>query len=269
MSQYISRIYIKVKCSSTWSRFKDVAINEIHLEELEKINRASFTIDGSYSEGELEDVVERISQKLGTDGIVIADTTNVNIDTYEYCVYYLGEGVKIDFFEGDHKKYNMFFETDIANVPEWLNYGKFSLSKREQEQLFQCGIVSYSKGSRIVYEAVPEIVEIKNQILLRHTSEEKRIAVIETLETLDKVELACTKGTKEEPRVIEVLCKGEVIGCLPSDEGDVLYPFLASNHLQYQAYITHIVPLSKRNKHASSPIVEIRIDAIKTNIEGR
>jgi len=51
------------------------------------------------------------------------------------------------------------------------------------------------------------------------------------------------------------------LGYFPSDITDKIITFLINNQLNYTAKIVEVVPLSKRNKNAKSPIVAISIEA--------
>ena len=52
-----------------------------------------------------------------------------------------------------------------------------------------------------------------------------------------------------------------VIGSLPSDVSDELATLMDAKKLKYTAKVLKLVPLSKRNAHAKSPIVIIGIEA--------
>ena len=67
------------------------------------------------------------------------------------------------------------------------------------------------------------------------------------------------KSVAENPLLLEVMSEEGSLGYLPSDVGDQLAPLLMNKRLIYRAVVEEVVPLSKRNKHAKSPIVAISI----------
>ena len=94
MSQYSSRIQIKVVSPEVWNKFKDVDDAEFELAELADQGYTAFVLDDwSCVESELEGIVSALAKTLGTDGVIIADTTNINVDPYAYIVYSAGYGV--------------------------------------------------------------------------------------------------------------------------------------------------------------------------------
>ena len=96
MSQYYSRIHIKVSSIKVWERFE--GNNDFDLQDIisfltfsGKEGSTSCVLDDwSWRELELEDMVKALAKVLDRDGIVIADTHNINVDRYNHCVYYLG-----------------------------------------------------------------------------------------------------------------------------------------------------------------------------------
>ena len=266
MSQYTSRINVRVSSPSIWNRFVDTDDAEFDLANLADTKCTSFVIDGEWScfESELEGIVEALSKTLKTEGIIIADTTNINVDPYNYCVYYFGGSVKTAYFGDYSSRCNMNWDTNIGDIAGWINYGKFSLTAKEKDQLLRCGVASYTSGSKVVFEEFSQTIEIADRLLLRGTGCENRAEHIETVKVLDEVGLSCAKATADDSHLVEVICKGKSIGYLPSDAGDELYPLLAAKRLDYEARIIKVVPLSKRNKHAKSPIVKIHIEAAKS-----
>ena len=64
-----------------------------------------------------------------------------------------------------------------------------------------------------------------------------------------------------DPLRLEVMSNCGSLGYLPSSVSDVIAPALLNKKLAYSARIADLVKLSKRNKHAKSPIVAISINA--------
>lgn len=143
MSQYSSRLHIKVSSPEVWRRFRGEGEYDAGLDMVEFADTkdTSFIIDADvgWSEGELDGIVVALAEILGKDGIVIADTTNINVDSYNYCVLYLGEGIHSDVYDCGNKC-EMHDETDISDIVDWLSYGEFNISNEEREQMSKCGI---------------------------------------------------------------------------------------------------------------------------------
>lgn len=96
MSQYFSRFHIKVTSPEVWKRFEDEDDADWDLASLAEKKTTSWIIDeSSYDEDELEGIVPALAKTRGSDGIIISDTTNINVDPYNYCVFYLGDKVKV------------------------------------------------------------------------------------------------------------------------------------------------------------------------------
>ena len=257
MSQYTSRLHIKVSSPKVWSKFKDEDDSGFDLAKLAETDSASFVIDSEWSvmEDELTGIVQALSETLGEEGIIIADTTNINVDPYNYCILYLGAHVRTKEFAWG-KKASMHFETNINDIPAWLSYGGFDVSKKEKEVLFHCGITVVGKR----FEKFSTNLEIPGQIYLRETSFEKRPDVIEKTSVGEEVYFVHSKDSYD-PLRLEVMSNIGSLGYLPSEVRDQITPVFLNKRLRYTANVTEVVPKSKRNKHARSSIVTIRIDA--------
>lgn len=144
MSQYYSRLHIKVRSPEIWNRFKEEDDASFGLAELAETNHTSFVSDDErpYTEDELFGIVNALAETLDVDGIIIADTTNVNVDPYNSCVYYLGDHVHAEDFiiDFDGDKCEMHDEVGIGDILDWLDYGEFSISQKEKDVLSRCGI---------------------------------------------------------------------------------------------------------------------------------
>ena len=270
MSQYTSRIHIKVTSPSVWGKFAEADDAEFDLAELENSNTTSFIIDGEWScfENEMDGIVNALAETLQGDGIIIADTTNINVDPYNYCVYYLGSYVKTHEFGWRSSRANMNWDTDIQDIVGWLNYAGFSASESEEAQLLKCGIAAFTSGKKTVYENFEPNIGLSEIIRLREIVSKEQISHIETLNLLDAVTLKCTTSKFDGDQAVEAVCKGISIGVLPADEGAKIYPVLSAGRLSYEARIVRVTPLSKRNRHAGSPIVELHIEASKVFRKG-
>ena len=260
MSLYYSRLHIKVSSPKVWKKFEDEDDASFDLAELAETNHTSFVIDDEWSsmEDELTGIVEALAETLGPDGIIIADTTNINVDPYNYCIFYLGDGVRTDEFSiySEEEKCEMHSETSITDIPEWLSYGEFYVSDEEKEQLFRCGIAS-AEGH---FEEFSTNLDLPTKIYLRETSFKKRPDNIEETFIAEEVYFVHAKDSYN-PMRLEVMSNLGSLGYLPSDVSDAIAPALLNKRLTYTARVVDLVKLSKRNKHAKSPIVAISIEA--------
>ena len=260
MSQYYSRLHIKVSSPKIWSRFEDEDDASFGLAELADTNDTSFVFDDEWSsmEDELTGIVSALSETLGEDGIIIADTTNINVDPYNYCIYYLGDRVHTEEFSiySDEDKCEMHDEVSIGDIPGWLSYGEFSISKKEKEVLFRCGISSVGGH----FEEFSADLQIPERVYLRETSFKKRPDAIEQTFAGEEVYFVHSKDSYD-PLRLEVMSDLGSLGYLPSEVSDKITPLLSNKRLNYTARVAEVIPASKRNKHAKSSIVSISIEA--------
>ncbi len=258
MSQYESRIHIKVSSPNIWSRFTDKNDAGFDLAKLAETEKTSFVIDGIWSahEDELTRIVNTLAKTLDEDGIIIADTTNSNVDPFNFCVLYLGENVYTELFE-DSEFDRMAFETTIDDISKWLNYGEFHVSEREKSILFRCGILCIDEKFFIDCSSN---IEFQNPVALRETSFESRPETIEKTRVGEDVYFVHSMSDYD-PLRLEVMSHSGSLGYLPSNVSDKLTPFLLNNCLDYIAKVEEIIPVSQRNKHARSSIVVINIEA--------
>lgn len=124
MSQIDARMYIVVKDTKDWKPLYDIDFIQYQIDGtgrdiFEGTEDKEFLINGDWSPRNLEELVETIAEAIGRDKcLIIADTTNYNVDPYDDCYYSLGK------LHG-HKyvdETEMFFESDILNIKEWLDY---------------------------------------------------------------------------------------------------------------------------------------------------
>ena len=257
MSQYYGRIHIKVKEPQIWERFKETDDANFDLAELAYTNQTSFVYDDDWSveEFELEGIVTALAKTLGEDGIIIADTTNVNVDPYIYCVFYLGDKTRIDAFLDECEEVEAMLGISIEDIAVWLDYGKFEVSKKEQNVRFNLGFISVD-GSTNEFSAN---IYLPDKIYLRETGFDNRPENIEKLMVSESVSIVHSKSKYDKTR-LEVMKGKKSLGYLPSDISDRLAPHMLVKKMKYVAKIVEVVPLSQRNKHAKSPIVAISIE---------
>ena len=141
MSQYTSRFYIIVKDTSEWRRLlEDYDLEKFGLYIPDDYDKKTYYMDDTcILEIDLDIFVEFIMNCLGKDVLVIADTTNYNVDPYNYCVYLINGKMKTKCFENGPKS-QMFFKTNIGDAVGWLNFGGFTFSEEDAEWLKTFGI---------------------------------------------------------------------------------------------------------------------------------
>lgn len=256
--QYYSRLKIKVKSPKVWDKFKDTDDANFDLAKLSSTNKTSYSIDCSYLENELFGTVDALSLTLENDGIIVSDTRNINVDSYTYCVYYLGEKIHDAYFDYDDKRCNLFDETNIEDIVGWLEYGKFSVTKKEKELLSELGIeVVDNHFVTFNYEvSIPKIIKV------RETGTGNRIQNIEDLTKNTKLKLIHSKDDND-PLRLELMSDVGSIGFLPSDVCEQITPLIINKKMNYKVTIVDLVKLSERNAYAKSPIVAVNIELIK------
>lgn len=148
MSQFSSRMYINVLDEKQWNNLKHINFEEYGLSiDVEKDCKGTeFIIDSdwSISNSELEILVSKIKLCLKYC-IIIADTTDINVDPFNYCVYVIGDELNSKLVEGD-----MFFNTTITDYKEWFAKGDIAITKNN------CEILDYFNGNQIEKYIVPE-----------------------------------------------------------------------------------------------------------------
>lgn len=258
MAEHYSRIHIRVSSVKVWERFE--GNNDFDLQDIisfltfsGKEGRTSCVLDNwSWRELELEDKVKALAKVLDRDGIVIADTHDINVDPYNYCVYYLGGRVRKKAFNWS----KMYYETNIEDIPGWLNYGKFyKVSDKEKKVLINCGFIFADE----IFAEFAADLEMPDKVYLRETGFENRPQIIENASLNQKVHFVHSGDSYDDLR-LEVMNDQGSLGYLPSDVSDKIAPLFISNMLSCKARIVDLIKLSERNKHAKSPIVAISIE---------
>jgi len=149
MAQMTSRIHIRVTSPEVWSRFTEAIDPDLDLAPLaSKDVTTFFHNDLAYLPGQLTQVVTALVNVIQSDGIILADTTNINVDPYAYIVYSLGCGVKEIEEDG-----NYCFATNCIDAEDellkCLNYKSyFKFTPEELENLKKVGIEAVKKEEK-------------------------------------------------------------------------------------------------------------------------
>ena len=137
MSQYSSRIFIKVQDANDWKKLEDIDVKKygFYSNPFENQTDDIFEINCDWScyEDEMIDFIEEIAARI-PNCLIIGDTTNINVDPYDFVVYYTGNCVYSDEIDGD-----MFWETEIDNPIEWMKAADIPLNEARVEYLSKFG----------------------------------------------------------------------------------------------------------------------------------
>lgn len=127
MSQYNSRIYIKVKDVDDWKKLQDIDFKSFGFwsNPFEGHDKLVFEIDGDWScyEDEMEEILYAIDARI-PDCLILGDTTNINVDPYAFIVYKLGDDAECYEVEGELQ-----WETRLDEPFGWFAEAGIRLSK--------------------------------------------------------------------------------------------------------------------------------------------
>lgn len=257
MSQYNSRIHIKVKEPSVWKKFKDVDDAEFELAGLSKEGCTSFVLDDwCCIEEELKGIVSALAETLGEDGIIIADTTDINVNPYAYIVYSAGYGV--------HDKYQnnseYCFATNVFDLVECLNYkNHFAFNAKELNILKQNGIGRVKEGHKFIFKKLLENEGLEDEIFLTETRFEGRTKRIETVKKGDSVKLVHDTNDKTYKHKVDVITEAGSLGLLDDKSAKIMAPIIDAGEKEYVAVIQNVVPQSKRRPGCQTATISVHI----------
>ena len=137
MSQYNSRIYIKVKSIEDWKKLSDIDFKEFGFVEnpFKGYDKPVFEIDVGWScyEDDLESIACEITERI-PDCFLIGDTTNINVDPYAFIAYYLGDCVECEEIECELQ-----WETQLDEPFEWFAEAGIELDEKQKGYLKKFG----------------------------------------------------------------------------------------------------------------------------------
>lgn len=266
MSQYNSRIHIKVADPSVWGKFKGVDDAEFDLAALAEEGCTSFVLDDwCCVEDELLGIVSALAETLGKDGIIIADTTNINVDPYAYIVYSVGYGVHDKY----HNNSEYCFETNIFDLIECLSYkNHFAFNAKELKVLQYNGIERVKEGRKFVFKLILENEGLEDEIFLTETRLEGRTQRLEGVKKGDLVKLAHDLSDKTYKNKVDVLCDTGSIGLLDARSAEIMAPIIDAGNKEYTAVVQNVMPLSARSSRCQTAIVSIHIQFKVAPLEG-
>lgn len=295
--EYVSRICVKVKENKDWEKLDEVDFEYYDLyykvSDIQKFGK-KFYIDMEWSsfEDELDELVNDLSEALGENCIIIADTYNIDVDPYKYCLYYFGDGEK-DYYvpENQWKKAEKIGAVDIQKIDEWINTTKIKLTPKEIEHLKEFGIdyikeekkfvdreAEEEKRKREEEERIKEQealaleekklkknkeMELENVFYISPvgTQYENRPGRIENLKAGDEVEVIREKDNPYSETAILVLNKEGSLGHIPATDAKWMSYLIDAGILVIEkAIVDYVKPLSAfNNRKKKKPDLDIKI----------
>lgn len=174
MSQYNTRINITVKYHEDWEEIKGFDFNQYGFafgdSELEEQNKLVVDGDWSLDTQELKSLVEELAHKLPKSTVIIADTTDFNVDPFLYCVYAVNGEVYSKWTSYEDCYFVEQYDLNIANIKKYVqkmrllntielpDYIAENNKKKGNKVLSDCCEVNgalYSKDMSILY-SVPD-----------------------------------------------------------------------------------------------------------------
>ena len=246
MSQYNSRIYVKVPNIELWKKINKEKIKEYNI-DLYNNKDNIFISEGCLDEGEILDFVQTIADTIDDKCIVIADTTNINIEPYVYYVYYLGDKVKdasiyFDLHNEEADEMDEYFNINIDNVKDWLQKNKIKLNKKEKEviaeEIFK---QSYDFPIELVYTNLGDRLKNNEHLKLEQ-------------------EVYLEKGEYNGKKAIEVFTKeNKSIGYIDEYLSKDILQLMGKTNIKIKGIICKYEPLRQRSKNSKKALVSIRI----------
>ena len=261
MSQYESRMHIVVSTPEVWKKLHNLDVEKYGIfapaDEVFDLAGTEWEVsDWSCIEKDLKNFVSEVAEAIGKDGIVFADTTNINVDPYAYIVYAAGNGVR----EKEYGFDEFCFETDISDLPEYLSYkNHFAFNEKELKVLKYFGIERVKSGKKFIFKRILLNEGLGDEVSLTDTRFEGRTERIEKVKVGDSVSLVHISGDKANPNCVDVLWNGETVGLLEPDAADIMAPILDKGDKEYTATVYSVTPLSKRSKRCQTALISIHI----------
>lgn len=144
MSEYYARINITVKDVNDWQKLKNLDQNivekanfKLEAERIVSAKTPTFVVsEWSCNEDALLYLVCDFVRLIGHSAIIVADTTNFDVDPYTYLVCYLGGMIKMETYSctsdrksnpedphyGEGKMWNFHSNTNISDIAGCISY---------------------------------------------------------------------------------------------------------------------------------------------------
>ena len=132
MSQYDTRIYVKVKNEKDWEKLNDLNFWDYNLADdfLDYVSGKQFYIssgDWSCNETDLDDLIAKIVERI-PNCFILADTHDYNVDPYNYCSYYINNLKDSIYIDGDET-----WEIELTDIYDWCSAHNIELSDDDKE----------------------------------------------------------------------------------------------------------------------------------------
>lgn len=246
MSQYNSRIYIKVPNIDLWKKVSKEKTKEYSIDLYNNKNN-TFISKGCLDESELSGFVQRVVESLEGKCIVVADTTNINVDPYAYYVYYFGDKVKddtiyFDEFDDDNDEMDQYFISDINDIKNWIKLTNVRLNSIEKEIVTNEILKdTYNFPIELVYTNLGDRIENNEHLKLNQ-------------------EVYLDKGEYLGKKAIEVFTnEGKSIGFIDDYLSKDILQLIKRTKIKIKGIICEYQPLSKRGKNSRKALVSITI----------
>lgn len=140
MAQYFTRIHIKVTGASVWKKLHAIEMDKYGIpfsaQDVFATKKYSLLLtEIPLDESNLKNLITEIAKAIRGSGVVIADTTDINVDPYTYGIYSMSSKVHDFLFQDLDDRCEMFRNADIADIAQWLTYGKFEIGPTEKKML--------------------------------------------------------------------------------------------------------------------------------------
>ena len=150
MAQFSTRIAVRVDSISSWEKLQSMDLSSyglsIQAKELFSSKKKQIVLgdEWSCSEEMLEKLVKEIVKK-NKRSIVIADTTDYNVDPFTFGVTYFGQKVETFLAEEPDAGYDLSSEVDISDISAWIAAAPCAITTKTQKYLKEFGIKSAVK----------------------------------------------------------------------------------------------------------------------------
>ena len=145
MSQYSSRLLMLVNSPSQWKILQQMDLTPYNIsspaKDVFQSRKKQILIadDWACSEAKLTKLVKEIIKRV-KNCVIIADTTDYNVNPFEYGVYYFGSKVGTFHIDEPDPGFDMFSTVDITDVSGWISASGCEISSVVKRYLAGFGI---------------------------------------------------------------------------------------------------------------------------------
>ena len=145
MSRYSSRFLMLVNTPSQWKALQQIDLTPYNLsvpaKDVFQSRKKQIVIadDWACPEAKITKLVKEIVKRV-KNCVIIADTTDFNVNPFEYGVYYFGSKVGTFQIDEPDPGFDMFSTVDITNVSGWISASGCEISAGVKRYLAGFGI---------------------------------------------------------------------------------------------------------------------------------